>query len=281
MRRKKQKKVIEKYFAILDGNGKELERFPDVRDIAKATGLSVSYIYNIANERKYVDSKLGNVAVKYYRNVKMEDIPFVIPEDKRTTIKNLPGEKWQVIPNMPDCNWASTKGRFKVVDTMGNEMENNIQLSKNAYGKRTYRDVVLVNPDGKNIRARASRVLAHTFIDPKFPIFTRKGTGLVVDHRDNDSLNDEVSNLRIVTHKQNLYAARYEQNATGYYMPNKAVLCVETGDIYPSAAEASRAMGFDYVAAIANAANPNQRPKTAAGYHWRYTNKKPNVKTSI
>jgi hypothetical protein len=280
MKRKKFQTYIVKKFEVFDEKDDEKSIFEssEASDVAKHLGLSVPYIYTLTRNGKYVETKVGNVKVEYWKVKKTIELPFLIREDKRETIVDLPGEVWRQIPNMPDCNWASDKGRFKVKDVFGNEMSNTISLSRNNYGKRQYRDVMLENPDGNNIRARAPRVLAHTFISNNFPIFTRKGAGIVVDHIDNNSLNDDITNLRILTHKENLHAARYQQASTGYRIPNKPVECVETGVVYPSAAEASRQLGFSYPLAIAHAANPNQGQQTAAGYHWRYTTRKPNIK---
>lgn len=47
----------------------------------------------------------------------------------------------------------------------------------------------------------------------------------------------------------------------------KKVQCIETGEIFNSAKEASKKYNG---ACIKNAANPNHQQRTAGGYHWKY-----------
>lgn len=276
MKRKVVKEFVRE-FRIRDENDKIVAVTSSSEEAAKIINTQMSYIYKYGNTGNFflnnkVEKKLYKVD---YRKGWLLDIePFVIPQKRRIRIVDQPGEVWKQIPGVPDCNWASTHGRFKVVDTMGNEMANTILGSKNNTN-RTYYDVSLENPDGKVIRVRAHRALAKTFLDPDFPLFYEKGSSLVIDHIDNDSTNNNVSNLRITDQSTNILSALYDHNIK-FGMKPKKVRCRETGIVYESASHASRAMGFDFNMAVANAANPNQAVKTA-GYieglgklHWDY-----------
>jgi hypothetical protein len=268
--RTKKVTMITRKFTVYDENSNILLTSDSVDDIVDEFGVSISYIYAKKNTGEYISSDKGNIRITYTKTKITEVEPFVIPDDECQIIEDLPGEVWSGIPNIPDCNYVSNMGRFKVRDVVGNERFNTTFKSKNGSNKY-YRDVVLVNPEGNNIRARASRIIAKTFIDPSFPIFGKKGANdLVVDHIDNDSTNDKASNLRIVTHSENLMAATYDQDTRAFGIPPKRVRCIETGKIYKSAAIASREMGFDYKQAVAHAANPNQTQKSANNFHWEY-----------
>ena len=98
-----------------------------------------------------------------------ESGPFILPYKYRTAIASLPGEIWRRIPGVPECNYASNMGRFKIIDDLGNEGFNTISISRNETDK-IYHSVSIQVPDGKNYYVRASRVLAKTFIDKDFPI---------------------------------------------------------------------------------------------------------------
>jgi uncharacterized pyridoxamine 5'-phosphate oxidase family protein len=273
--RNKVVKEIHREFRAYDENDILVAVSDSAVNIARAIKTTSNYIFEYKNTNEYLfNSEKKKYRVTYVKSVSVREEPFVIPADKVVIITNNPGEVWKQIPGVPNCNWASTDGRFKVVDVAGNEMFSTIYKSVNnnkTFNKRTYYDVQIYNPSGSSIRVRASRVLVKTFIDSEFPLFYTKGDKVVVDHINNDSTDNRVSNLRIMTQSENLRSAIYDHGKSFGKKP-KRILCVETGIIYDSAAAASRAMGLKYPMIIANAANPNQAPKTSCGFHWEYIN---------
>ena len=168
--------------------------------------------------------------------------PFLIPEYKREVVLDLPDELWKQIPGVPSCNYASNMGRFKTIDTDGNTRYNTITESKNS-NNRVYRDVSIENPSGKNFKARASRILAKTFIDESFPLFKQETE--VVDHIDNDSTNDKITNLQITTQSKNIkYALSRDEKSFGYKFTK--VRCVETGEVFESTHKAAEVYGVKF-----------------------------------
>jgi hypothetical protein len=269
MRHKKIRELLRE-FRVYDEDDKLIYVSDSASDIASKLNTSTSYIFKYKNTDEYFsNNKYQNKMLKIsYVKTYIEKVePFVIPEDKVQDIKNKPDEVWKVIPGVPSCNYASSYGRFKVVDLSGNEMLLNALHSKNSNG-RTYHDYNLINPDGNNIRVRASRALAKTFIDESFPLFYTNGNKVVVDHINNDSTDDKISNLRIITQSQNIQSAIYDHKKV-FGRPKKKVMCIETGQTFESAADAARFYNLHPVV-IANAINPNQVSKTAAGYTWKY-----------
>lgn len=51
---------------------------------------------------------------------------------------------------------------------------------------------------------------------------------------------------------------------------NKRVRCLETGEVFNSAAEATRQHKIQNPNAVSNAANPKRLLKKAGGVHWEY-----------
>jgi hypothetical protein len=269
MHRKRIKKT-ERLFKLYDEENKLVGTSASANELADKFRITLTYIYKYYNTDTYFfNNKIDRIKYRIeYTIDRSNDIePFVIPVRMRQTIVNLPGEVWKQIPDVPNCNWASNKGRFKIVDVSNNEKMNTIIISKNKT-KRSYRDVTLENPDGNNIRVRATRVLAKTFIDPEFPLFYKVGSKVVVDHIDNDSLNDDITNLRIISQQENIRSAIYDHGKKFGTAPKK-VRNKKTGKVYDSAAQAAREYGLNVVA-IANAANPNQAVKSAGEFTWEY-----------
>lgn len=136
---------------------------------------------------------------------------FIIPRKRRAIIVDLPEEIWKHIPGTPDCNYVSNMGRFKLVDQDGNERFGSVITSTNKTKKKYY-DILIKKPNDRGYRVRLSRALAKTFIDENFPLIYSNGDRVVVDHIDNNSENNKVDNLRIVSSSDNILAAIYQQN---------------------------------------------------------------------
>lgn len=114
----------------------------------------------------------------------------------------------------------------------------------------------LAYPVGHGRTQLAHRLVAEAFLEkqPGKPN---------VNHLDGNKKNNIVSNLEWASQAENISHA-YEN---GLNSRRRAVVCVETGDVYESLAAAARAMGqsagsLDHMLA-------GRRP-TFAGYTWRY-----------
>ena len=60
-----------------------------------------------------------------------------------------------------------------------------------------------------------------------------------VDHIDGDKTNNKVENLRWISHSENCRKSRPHAEK-----PNRAIICVETGRVFASKAQAGRALGI-------------------------------------
>lgn len=98
-----------------------------------------------------------------------------------------------------------------------------------------------------------------------------------VNHKDENKLNNSVENLEWCDSKYNAnYGSRNrkislyrKESQSGKYNPyHKPVLCIETGIKYDSCIAAEKKLGLRK-GAIASASNPNEKRKTAGGYHWQ------------
>jgi len=184
----------------------------DLKDHFNMSNLTT--VYKLKNTGTYFKPCLGAEKIRVdYIKEKIESFkvePYIIKKEYRDIIKDLPNEIWKNIPGYPTCNFVSNMGRFKIVDVEGNTKFSTLSNSKNKTDK-TYYDVSIENPDGKTMKARASRVIAKTFLDSTFNLSYKKDKR-VVDHINNDSTDNRVSNLRILnSNADNIKAAIYEQ----------------------------------------------------------------------
>ena len=92
---------------------------------------------------------------------------------------------------------------------------------------------------------------------------------LEVLHKNNTPSDNRLENLKWGTHRENLndphrklLASDVMTNHPDLSIP---VLCIETGEVYPSVNEASRQTGIKQPSISACC---NSRRKTAGGYHW-------------
>lgn len=108
--------------------------------------------------------------------------------------------------------------------------------------------------NGKRYKFRIHRLVAEAFVPNPDNL-------LIINHKDEDKLNNIASNLEWCDRKYNQH---YD---SAIKKISKPVLCVETGIIYCSMMDASRKTNIP-IANIHKVCNGSR--KTAGGYHWIY-----------
>lgn len=87
-----------------------------------------------------------------------------------------------------------------------------------------------------------------------------------VNHIDGDKTNCKVDNLEWCSGSENLHHAY----RTGLkHKEGKAVVCVETGEVFDSVKSANERFGVTHYH-IADVCNHRGKHKTACGYHWKW-----------
>ena len=113
--------------------------------------------------------------------------------------------------------------------------------------------------DNKDYNKRLNILIAEAFVE-KPEGWTPKWDAA---HLDDDRSNNDYRNLQWQTRKQNLNTEHWrEANKTKVFAP---IVCVETGEVFPSMAAAGRAIG-KHPYGIHGALTGRQ--KTCGGYHW-------------
>ena len=94
---------------------------------------------------------------------------------------------------------------------------------------------------------------------------------LQVSHLDDNKENNCLSNLCWATAKENdNWGSRNEKiSKNRKNKAGKQVLCIETGVIYPTIAEAARQTGIS-ASLIQKVCSGKTKNKTAGGFHWQY-----------
>jgi hypothetical protein len=118
---------------------------------------------------------------------------------------------------------------------------------------------------GNDKRFKVHRLVADAFIENPFPEKWDQ-----VNHIDEDKFNNRVENLEWCDQKYNLnYGTRNERISSTKRNGNtsKRVICVETGEIFPSVREVERSKGYSqgHVSECCRG-----EIKSSYGYHWKY-----------
>lgn len=143
--------------------------------------------------------------------------------------KVIEDEVWKEILGYEGSYWVSNKGRVKSSN----------RILKNNSSKKTGHERISLSYLGVTTRYSVHRLVAEAFLE-------REGGKDVVDHIDHNPRNNEISNLRWVTHRENSWNRKKQANKTGYKHVSKvgnryqAVIarCVGT---YDTAEEAHKA----------------------------------------
>lgn len=110
--------------------------------------------------------------------------------------------------------------------------------------------------DGKRKQHKVHRLVAEAY-------YTKKCDSSEVNHKDENKQNNCVDNLEWCDRKYNVnYGTGHER---GSRKLDKAVLCVETGEIYRSITVAFHDTNIRHIGECCNG-----KQYTAGGYHWRF-----------
>lgn len=162
----------------------------------------------------------------------------------------IEGEEWAEIPDFPDYQ-ASNKGRIK--NSSGRVLYNRLS------GKYL---TVRLHKEGSEYTKKIHRLVLSAFTGHDRP-------DMQVNHIDGDRYNNELSNLEWCTREENLAHAR----AMGllHEWDPRPIVCLETGEIFPSMKQCAESFGWSY--GNARASIPlvcEGLKKTYCGYSFRY-----------
>ena len=112
-------------------------------------------------------------------------------------------EVWKDVKNYVGYYQVSNLGRVKsleriIIRSNGSELPIKSKLLSVCVCKRGYRFVSLRKPRKKMITKRVHQLIAESFLN-----HTPCGHKLVVDHIDNDKANNNLSNLQVISHREN------------------------------------------------------------------------------
>ena len=161
-------------------------------------------------------------------------------------------ENWKEIKGFNGKYYISINGEIYSVPAK--------RILKTCVSNKGYELVCLKSPDGKRKQYTVHRLVALTFVpNPEnLPL---------VNHKDENKLNNKAENLEWCTSKYNKnYGRRAERFGRRRGSP---VVCLETGQVFYSCGDAGRNMGIrreDIHACCTGYRNTH----SAGGYHWAF-----------
>lgn len=173
-------------------------------------------------------------------------------------------EIWKDITGYEGYYQVSNKGRVRSLDRKvecfhGRKATRLGQIRKQSRNNGGYCCVVL-SKNSKHKTFDVHRLVAQAFLENPNPDFE-------VNHKDGDKTNNDVDNLEWVSRSYNLaHSYKVCGRDNNFTRKKRSVLCVETGVIYPSAAEAARILhvNADRICQVVAG-----KAKTTGGYTWR------------
>ncbi len=175
--------------------------------------------------------------------------------------ENSSSEEWRPVPGFEGMYEVSNLGRvksFKNPKLPGLIMKPGVTNHRNGY-----RSVHLELKNGSASRQfRLNRLVWTVFRGP-IP------DGLHVDHIDNDSTNNKLDNLQLLTLAEN-NRKRWKDNPelrSQGGLKRKKIRCVETNVVYESITAAAKAVDSSTGNILAVIKKPQ---RTCCGYHWAY-----------
>lgn len=153
------------------------------------------------------------------------------------------------------ANWKKVKGytNYSVSDDGQVRNDTTMKVLSPALDSNGYQFVILYR-NGEKWHGYIHKLVATAFI-PNFRDLCE------VNHKDENKKNNHKDNLEWCTHSENIKHSLARRAVT----VKRAVRCIETGEVYSSITEASRAIGRSFTALWKCL---NGMTKTCAGLHW-------------
>ena len=169
-------------------------------------------------------------------------------------------EIWKDVHEYNGLYQVSNYGRVRSLNYLGH---GKTQILKHNIITKGYHQVKL----SKNNVSKCflvHRLVAELFVDNPNPDNFNQ-----VNHKDEDKNNNSFSNLEWCDNDYNCHygtrSIRSQMNNTNNPLRSKAVLCIETGKVYPSINEVLRQTGIRNVGTVCLG-----KRKTAGGFHWKF-----------
>ena len=169
-------------------------------------------------------------------------------------------EKWKNISGWSEKYQISSAGRIRSINykRTGQARILNGFTKVNGYQTISFREG---GAGSKQRRFMVHRLVAESFIP-------NPDNKKYVNHKDGNRENNDVSNLEWCTRSENERHKIYTLGHTsGSCIPPKQVICVETGEIFPSVTAAARSIG---VCQESVSSALRGKSKTSGGFHWKY-----------
>lgn len=179
----------------------------------------------------------------------------------------LPNEVWKNIEGYDGKYQVSSLGRVRSYANFGafeGEGKCTPIIKSHSIGKAGYHRVGL-DIDGVTRLVSVHRLVAEAFI----PNPNNKPQ---VNHIDGDKANNKKENLEWATAKENARHRVCILHKTPSGPPGRKVRCVETGEVFPSIAEAARSLGVNS-AAVDRVVRCPKNTRTCKKLHWEFVDK--------
>ena len=160
---------------------------------------------------------------------------------------------WKPIPNYENLYEINSTGEIR---SLCKRYSKEPIILKQGIGSRGYKNVTLCKK-GEQTTFNVHRLVATVFLP-------NPNNLPCVNHKDENKLNNDVSNLEWCSYYQNnVYGSRLTKSAIKRSIP---VMCIETNVMYTSAYAAYRKTGVRQSSIWKCCHN---KAKTAGGYHWK------------